>query len=181
MSDSFRMSTDREDDEGMQANANEAIAKYSHLVERRMKVMLCSAVERRDKAFEQITEVEQTEISLKALQFAVEENAHSAVRTDPGGRPVLLETRVNVGEQFYVHAHVYDADPLIVDVGFGIMVEMSLSEATTFFHARKFFLNGIADKESKQISELESQLDDIVTKLTQLKMEVDYQGMSNNS
>lgn len=170
------MSIDSADDKGMHGNVNEAIAKYTRVVERRMKPMLRSAVERRDKAFEQITDLEQTFISLKALQLAVEENIQSTVRTEPGERPALLETRVNVGEQFYVQAHVYDADPLIVDVGFGIMVEMSLTEATAFFDARNTFLKGIADRESKQISELRSQLDEIVTKLTQLKMEVDYQG-----
>lgn len=154
---------------------SEGILKFTHTVERRMKPTLNAAIRRRDLVYEQMAELEQTQVALQTIEMAKEEATESPPQTqmDPGEKQVLLDMRVNIGEQFYMRAHVYEAEPLIVDVGFGVLVEMSSAEAADFFGKRRDFLQDVADRQSKQISEIRSQIEEIVSKFSQIKVHAD--------
>lgn len=146
---------------------------FRHTIEKCMKPTLQKAIEQRDKKYTELLELEQTELSIKALELTLsereaqgeaQENDSPAIRE----KTPLMETRVNIGEEFYMRANVYDADAVFVDVGFDIMVEMSLSEASAFFSKRKALLQAAADRESKTITEIQEQLEQMASYLTQL-------------
>lgn len=138
-----------------QAELEEAISRYTHTAERLMRPTLNRAIKRRDKAYEQLTELEESE---KAL-FIVENEGEG-----------LKETRVNIGEEFYVRATVNVEKGLIVDVGCGgFLVDMNLEEAGSFMHERKCWLQGIVRIEQDKIVTLKEQIGEIMKNLKKLE------------
>lgn len=155
------------------AEAKAAIEKYASAVERRLKPGLDAACELRDKAFEQLAETEQMEKALDVLDVAAEaaaEKGAEAQRDVTGRLPPALETKVNIGEEFYMNAHVHSLEPVIVDVGLGALVEMSRQEAREFVTKRRGMLEAQAATQTKRIAEVQAHLEHVVRHLAELKV-----------
>lgn len=157
-----------------------AISDYKRIVERRLKPNLDVACAQRDRILHQLSEVEQM---AKAL-IAIDSTALQPVSTnenrcrDEMGAPLpVLETRVNIGEEFFVRANIYELDKVVVDVGLGVLVEMSRSEARTFVDDRRGVLEASLAIVSNRIAEIQAHLEGVVQCLTELQVTA---GMQEN-
>lgn len=154
-----------------QTEAKLAIFKFTHVVERRMKPTLDAAITRRDNALYRLAELQQCQNALDVVQLSMKHPSPNMVATHPGEEPVFMEARVNIGEEFYMQAHVFKPQPLVVDVGFGFFVEMSIQEATMFYQRKTDYLQQIVAAQSKQINEVRANLEQVMSNLSNLKSE----------
>lgn len=162
-------------DEVSSIYAKSAIESYSTAVEKRLKPGLDTACRKRDLAFAQLAELEQMQKALDVLDINAEDAADAKevgrIEEDASGRPMpVLETRVNIGEEFYMNAHVHSLDCVIVDVGLGMLVELSREEARRFVEERRDMLEKRAERETKRIAETQAILNKVVEQLAELKM-----------
>lgn len=153
------------------SEAKLAIAKFTHAVERRMKPALDAAILRRDDALRRLAELEQCRTALELVQLSAKHPNASAAASYPGEQPAFMETRVNLGEEFYVQAHVFKSQPLVVDVGIGVLVEMSLPQVSMFYGHKGRFLQHVVDSETAKINEIRTNLEEVASNLAKLKTE----------
>lgn len=153
------------------AEVNAAVAQYSRVIEHRLKPGLDAACEIRDRTFEQLAELDQMSKALDVLDAAAEDSAAgSSVKNGlHGDAPPALETRVNIGQEFYVAAHVPQLDRIAVDIGLGVMVEMSRDEARGYVQLRRDVLESQAEKHTKRITVVQAHLKTMLGSLSLLR------------
>lgn len=149
--------------------ARAAIAEYTHVVEQQLRPTLEAATSAREKTQEYLLETEQMNKALNALDVAADEQLED--RDEYGELPPRLETRVNIGEEFYVKANVYILEPVIVDVGLGLLVEMSRAEVRQYVQRRRNLYEGEVDRCSKRIEKVQAHLKSLLRYLGELKGE----------
>lgn len=176
-----------DDDNATVEEIKTAYENYTHAVELRLKPGLDAVCELRDQTFEQLAELEQTSRALDVIDAAADGKTDSERQhdVDETGAPLpAMKTRVNLGEEFYVQAHVHKLDVIVVDVGLGIMVEMTRDEVREFIKTRKEALESQGAKHSKRIAEIQAHLKTVMKLLSQLKVSasgLDYtKDMSTN-
>lgn len=169
-------------------DAETAIQTYTHAAERRLKPALDAAVRRRDAALQHVADYEQSQSALAALRHS---QSHHPPPSPPSSRaadaeppalrtrttlpvppdepPAPLEALVDVGQRFFVRARVLDAQRVVLDVGAGVRVDMSLAEADAVVEDRLAFYARDVDACVARIAELSQQLEEIVACLAQLK------------
>lgn len=131
-------------------NALSSTQVASDSLERELK----RTVGRRDEMLRQLAELEQTD------------NALALLRNEHGKKE--LDTRVNLGEQFYVRAKVplnteSDREPLVVlDLGRGVLAEMQLDQASKNVQLRREWLQGIIDREQDNVSTIKRKAQQLV-------------------
>lgn len=149
--------------------ARAAIAEYTRAVEQQLRPALEAATAARESAQDCLLETEQMEKALEALDLSAEEKVDD--RDESGQLPPRLETRVNIGEEFYVKANVYILEPIIVDVGLGFLVEMSRTEVRQFTQRRRSLYEDEVDRCSKRIEKVQAHLKSLLKYLGELKGE----------
>lgn len=161
------------DDRASLDEARAAIASYTRIVEQRLKPSLDAATSLRNKAYDEIAELKQMSNALHIVKLTRKTNEakHPEGIVDESGKTApALETRVNIGEEFYVRANIYDLEKVIVDLGLGVMVEMTVDEAQTFVKDRLSSLEDQAKKHSARISEIQAHLESITECLSELEI-----------
>lgn len=165
-------------DRESQANPEEAKRAVEHFtkeVDERLRPALDAACASRDETIRELGELEQMARSLHVIDMAADGKSDDQRRKrhdESGHQLPSLETRVNIGEEFYVRAQVYDLDRVVVDVGLGILLEMTRSEAAAFVTSKRHSLEEIADKYGKRISQIQSHLESVLNYLSQLKLTI---------
>lgn len=145
------------------------IKNYTQIMDNQMKPMLHKTLERKEVTLRKLSELEQTQTSLRALELTLEESlTTSSDGLEEGEKAPILQTRVNIGEEFYMRANVYNADAIIVDMGSGILVEMTMPEAKKFFTRKKALLQAVLQATKSTITELEDQLQKMATHISEL-------------
>ncbi|KAJ2776250.1 hypothetical protein H4R18_005768 [Coemansia javaensis] len=116
----------------------EAVQKYEDFVRERLEPDLARAVEQRDAVYKRMSEY----LKLKTHI--------DAVRSQGLGE---LETKVDLGSNFYVKAFVPDTTHIFVSVGFGFHLQMTLDEADAFIDRKvKHMETHVYDALSKAIT-----------------------------
>ncbi|KAK8396008.1 hypothetical protein O3P69_005234 [Scylla paramamosain] len=105
----------------------EKIEKYEHLLNNVLRENLRIVLEERDKVYEDIAAHSQ----LKQMITCIIESP------DQEG----LRTKVDLGSNFYVQAHVPDTSRIYVNVGLGFFLELTLQEALGFIDKKLELLN----------------------------------------
>lgn len=151
--------------------ARAAIENFTTSIEKRLKPGLNEACQQRDKAMGGLAELEQMEKALDVLDMADEAAKGIKGKLDVSGRPLpALETRVNIGEEFYMKGHVHCLDRVIVDVGLGVRVELSRRQARGFVNDRRHMLQVRVDRHTKRIAEVQAILNNVMENVSKVEM-----------
>ncbi|KAI0560505.1 Prefoldin alpha-like protein [Gracilaria domingensis] len=141
---------------------NAALQNYSRALERRLKPTLAATFSLRENALKQLAELEQTD---RALRVVEKECRSSRAKS---GKPVF-ESRVNLGENFFVRAEAKRADKVVLDLGLGVFVEVGFREASKFVQQRRQMFRTIADTETKKVAEMQAMVEGVVKCLSGLQ------------
>lgn len=160
------------------SEAKAAIASYTNAVQRRLRPSLDAAIAARDAAYAGLAEAERMSRALDALDAAAEAApcAEEEETDEAGDSPPLLQTRVNIGEEFYADAAVARLEPVIVDVGLGVLVEMSREEARVVVKTRREGFEKEAEKQNQRIAGVQAHLKGVVKHLEELTTETALEG-----
>lgn len=151
--------------------AEEALLRYTYEVEAKLKPDLDVATARRDKVLDELIQLEQMETALDLIDATAKEKKneqHGNIQEKREKQPAM-ETRVNIGEEFYVRAHIYDMKNIIVDVGCDVLVEMSFKEAREFILIKRSWLEKQATFFSDKVVKIETHLKTAIKFLSELK------------
>lgn len=146
-----------------QREVDAALEQYSNFVERRLKPDLDSACERRDKYFQELAKLDQVSKALDMLDASATES-----EKDTENSPI--ETRVNIGEEFYIRAVVDDVDKVVLDIGLGVLVEVSRAEARKLLAERKQFFTALSDTATDRITHVQAHMKSVMTSLSKLRL-----------
>lgn len=151
--------------------AETVLLRYTHEIETKLKPDLDAATRRRDKVLDELIQLEQMETALDLINATAKEkkNEQDGNVTNKGEKQPAMETRVNIGEEFYIRAHVHDMENIIVDVGCGVLVEMSFEEAREFILTRRSWLEKQAAFFSDKVVKIETHLKTAIKCLSELK------------
>ncbi|CAN8061419.1 unnamed protein product [Agarophyton chilense] len=143
--------------------ANAAIQNYSRALERRLKPTLASTSSLRDNALKEVADLEQTDRALRVV-----EKEFRTSRARPG-KP-LFETRVNLGEDFFVRAEASRTEKVVLDIGLGVFVQVDFREASKLIQQRQQLFRSIADTQSKKVAEIQAMVEGVVKCLSALQL-----------
>lgn len=122
----------------------EKIEKYEHLLNNVLRENLRIVLEERDKVYEDIAAHSQ----LKQMITCIIESP------DQEG----LRTKVDLGSNFYVQAHVPDTSRIYVNVGLGFFLELTLQEALGFIDKKLELLNVKLSESTKKSAKIKGQI-----------------------
>nr|CAG4645987.1 EOG090X0MWD [Lynceus sp. MCZ IZ 141354] len=80
-----------------------------------------------------------------------------------------LKTKVDLGCNFYVQAEAPDASKLLVSVGFGFFVELTLEEVVTFVDKKVALLKNASAHVNTEIAEIKARIDVMLQGLRELQ------------
>mmetsp|Transcript_13309 Transcript_13309/g.33737 ORF Transcript_13309/g.33737 Transcript_13309/m.33737 type:complete len:159 (+) Transcript_13309:100-576(+) len=143
------------DDEPV-SNIEQKIAYFDNFIHQRLQPDLDAACERRDGVFKEIAEYTQLRQNVAVLRAR-----------QPAGRP--LETRADLGMDFYVTAVVDDCEKIVVDIGLGVFVEMGWDEVEAAAKRREDFLGRRGEALTTRITEIQAHMKLLLNYLAQLK------------
>ena len=127
------------------------LEKYA---EEQLKGELQRVTERRDKVYEQTSDYIKLRDQIQQMQRRLKEDteAHgSDARTD-------MRVQVNLGNEFYMQAHVPDMTRIYVDVGLGFHAELTLDEAVEWIGKKEAALNEVAARLTDTCAHIRFQL-----------------------
>lgn len=150
------------------SEAKAAISSYTRAVERRLRPGLDSAIAARDAAYAGLAEAEQMSSALDVLDAVASTPAEEGAMDEHGDPAPRLRTRVNVGEEFYADAEVTRLEPVVVEVGLGVLVEMTREEARVVVERRREAMEKEAEKQNQRIAAVQAHLKSVVKHLEEL-------------
>lgn len=133
-----------------------AIAQYTAAAERRLKPGLDAACERRDRLFAELARIDRVRHTLEMLEQSPASDG-------------MVETRANLGEEFYVAAEVDLRKTLVLDVGAGVLVETGVAEARTLLSERKIMLDRLASAATAHIVAVQAHLKAVLASVARLR------------
>eukprot|EP00171_Calliarthron_tuberculosum_P013399 IDg13399t1 len=133
-----------------------AIVQYTAAVERRLKPGLDTACERRDRLFAELARVDRVWHTLDVLEESSTGDS-------------MIETRANLGEEFYAAAVVNLGHPFVLDVGAGVLVEANKSEALRMLSDRKQLLDRLADAATAHIVAVQAHIKAVLSSIARLR------------
>lgn len=154
---------------GISYSMDEEVVYITKAIKNRLTRALDATINRRDETLKQLIELEQCEMALSVVRST---QKHPNAVISPVGlneKPPFLETRVNIGHEFYVQAHIFQPEPLIVDAGLGILTEMSIDEAADFYNEKKTRLKQIIDEASGKIDKIRLQIEQLISLFSNLQ------------
>nr|XP_022296657.1 protein UXT-like [Crassostrea virginica] len=104
------------------------VVQYEQFLNERLKTDLRQVLDQRDKLYGEVAEYLQ-------LKTVIERVKESNFKTEG------LKTKVDLGCNFYVQAHVPDASMIFVSVGYGFFLEMTHDEALSFIEKKVSRIN----------------------------------------
>lgn len=120
------------------------VLTYEKFVNEKLREDLRRLLEQRDTIYGQISEYLQLKTTIEQIKAA--------------GITEDLKTKVDLGCNFYVQANVPDATRILVFVGFGFFLELTLDEALKFIDKRTKFLTENTDRLTSDIVKVKSNI-----------------------
>ncbi|KAI8322885.1 Prefoldin-domain-containing protein [Martensiomyces pterosporus] len=119
------------------------IKKYEDFIDNRLQPDLQNTLALRDTIYNRISEY----LKLKTHIQTIKEQGLEE-----------LETKVDLGSNFYAKAFVPDTTYIFVNVGFGFHLQMTLSEADAFIDDKVKHLERLADKHTDEANEIRAKI-----------------------
>ncbi|KAJ1966124.1 hypothetical protein GGI12_000273 [Dipsacomyces acuminosporus] len=121
----------------------EPIKKYEDFINNRLQPDLQNTLALRDAVYNQISEYLKLKTHIQSIKdHGLEE----------------LETKVDLGSNFYVKAFVPDTEYMFVSIGFGFHLQMTLDEADAFIDDKVKHLERLADKHTQEANEIRAKI-----------------------
>lgn len=131
------------------------IVRYEEFINERLRVDLRHVLDARDAVRENIAEYLQLRNVLESIES-------SAVQGD-------VKTLVDLGANFYMQAKIPDASRVMIFVGLGLFLELTLGEARTFIDGKMEQLNARDRLLSKQATEINARIKIVLEGLRELQ------------
>ncbi|KAJ1725922.1 hypothetical protein LPJ61_005546 [Coemansia biformis] len=122
---------------------HETVQKYEDFIRSRLEPDLAKALETRDTLYTRMSEY----LKLKT---------HIDTIRSQGLQE--LETKVDLGSNFYAKAFVPDTSFIYVSVGFGFHLQMTLDEADKFIDRKVKHMEELADKYTEEASQIRAKI-----------------------
>ncbi|XP_069796305.1 protein UXT [Narcine bancroftii] len=138
----------------MAAGVPTKVVEYEAFVNDVLKRDLQKVLEQRDEVYEQIAQNLQLKNVIERLQES--EKQH-------------LKMEVDLGCNFYVQAKVPDASKILLLVGYGFYLELTLPEALRFIEKKTCHLTEAAEKLSKDSAKIKGNIRMVLEALCELQ------------
>jgi len=119
------------------------IAQFHAFIDKKLKVDLKRVLDQRDRIYQKTADYVELKRNIEAVQASQQSR---------------LTTRVNIGCDFFVEAIVPDVSLLVVDIGLGFHIELTLNEAVHFIADKEQHLEGLAKALSKRAAVISSHI-----------------------
>ena len=144
---------------GERGELGKKVEEYERFLNERLKKDLQSLLDSRDSVYADIAEYLQLQRVLETLE--------GGTGRERGGEG--LKTMVDLGCNFYSQAMVPDPQHVCVAVGFGVFVELTLSEALQFIEKKVAQLNKKAEELTSQSCQVKAKIRIVVEALRELQ------------
>ncbi|XP_048741108.1 protein UXT homolog [Ostrea edulis] len=137
------------------------VLQYEQFLNERLKTDLSQVVDQRDKLYGEVAEYLQ-------LKTVIERIKESDFQTNG------LKTKVDLGCNFYVQAHVPDASMIFVSVGYGFFLEMTHTEALAFIEKKVSINNAKIDALTTEVAKIKAHIKLVLQGLQEIQ-NLDYE------
>ncbi|CDH52093.1 protein uxt-like [Lichtheimia corymbifera JMRC:FSU:9682] len=124
-------------------NVATLLSKYDEFINLKLKPNLKTVLDSRDTIYSTISEYQKLKAQIQTIQDC---NLKE------------MKTMTDIGNQFYVQAHIPDTQYIFVNVGFGLHVQFTLEEAMVFIDKNVERLDKIADKRSAEADKIRAHI-----------------------
>ena len=141
-----------------QSMANrDKVLKFETFLNEKLRPDLKACLEQRDKIYEESAEYLSLKNSIEAIKLADLDQ----------GQP--LETKVDLGCNFYAKAKVKNPQKVFVDIGLGFYLELSHDEALTFIEKKTKLLDKKASNLTEESSKIKANIKVVLHGLRELQ------------
>jgi prefoldin alpha subunit len=140
------------------ANLSQKVLLYEEFLNERLRSDLHKVLAQRDKVCSDVGEYNQLKTTINLL--------HSQATSS---KPKTLKTMVDLGCNFYTHAKVDDCSKIVVSVGLGFYLEMTLKEALAFVEKKVSNLTDEMDRLSEQAAQINGRIKVVMETLRELQ------------
>ncbi|KAJ2180092.1 hypothetical protein GGH18_001823, partial [Coemansia sp. RSA 530] len=125
------------------AEIQSAANKYEEFIRARLEPDLTQVVADRDAVYNRMSEYLKLKTHIETIRS---QNLDE------------LETKVDLGSNFYAKAFVPDTEFLFVNVGFGFHLQMTLNEADEFIDQKVNHMEKLADKYTEEANQIRAKI-----------------------
>ncbi|KAJ1725935.1 hypothetical protein LPJ61_005535 [Coemansia biformis] len=122
---------------------HETVQKYEDFIRSRLEPDLAKTLETRDTLYTRMSEYLKLKTHIDTIRSQGLEE---------------LETKVDLGSNFYAKAFVPDTSYIYVSVGFGFHLQMTLDEADKFIDRKVKHMEELADKYTEEASQIRAKI-----------------------
>ena len=138
---------------GREETIEEKVDRYSKFVDEKLRVKLAQVLEQREEVVKEIEAYEKLRGTVEVMRESGSSRAKSMI---------------NVACELYMQASIPDTSKIMVNIGLGFFVELTLAEAADFIQQRCDHLQERADKLSHEASEVNGQIEVVLRGLQEL-------------
>ncbi|KAJ1795860.1 hypothetical protein LPJ59_004099 [Coemansia sp. RSA 2399] len=120
-----------------------AVQKYSEFINDKLEPDLQRVLELRDTIYTRMSEYLKLKTHIDTIRVQGLEE---------------LDTKVDLGSDFFVKAYVPDTSFIFVSVGFGFHLQMTLEEADSFIEEKVKHMEKLADKHTEEANEIRAKI-----------------------
>ena len=135
---------------------------YEHFVNDKLKSDLRRVLDEQESIFSDIAEYLQ-------IKDTIEKIESSSRGSESADSDFQLETKVDLGCNFYVNARVDKASKIFIAIGYGFHLEMSFAEALKFVEKKVKILQSTADELSLKASEIKANIKFVLEGLKEIQ------------
>lgn len=139
----------------MVENLSQKILQYEVFLNERLRSDLHKVLSQRERVCDEVAEYNQLLTTVKLLTERLGEKT--------------LKTMIDLGCNFYCHAKVENCSTIVVAVGLGFYLEMTLEEASVFIGQKVSDLTQRADKCSEQVAQINGRIKLVMETLRELQ------------
>jgi len=145
-------------------NQMSKVVEYEKFINDRLKVDLKKVLEDLDVIYTEIAEYLQTKTTLEKINNAKTINSESGEK-----KYKSLETKVDLGCNFYANAVVEDPSRIFMAIHYGFYLEMTHDEAFKFIEKKVKLLNGYVDELKLKEAEIKANIKFVLEGLREIQ------------
>ena len=139
-------------------NKDSKIEVYEKFLNEKLKTDLKIVLDEQDKIYSEIAEYLQIKDTALKLQTV-----------KGGGSKQKLNTKVDLGCNFYANAVVEDCSRIFVAIGYGFFLEMKLDEAIFFIEKKVKILDDLAQELSQKATDIKANIKFVLEGLKEIQ------------
>lgn len=139
-------------------NLSQKVLQYEEFLNERLRSDLHKVLAQRDQVSSDVMECNQLQTTINLLH-----------KQASCGSRQSMKTMVDLGCNFYAHAKVEDCSTILVSVGLGFYLEMTLEEASGFVAKKIAMLTSQVDNLSDQAAQINGRIKVVMETLRELQ------------